>query len=125
MILSKLSETSQIELLSKESLRIHYGRVSVTLSDDEFLEFTSMFDPSTGENMPDEKVCSVQRVQKGLFLVYFKGVTLQMCGHALAKFSDLLLQGRKEYQRFFTPFDESQRDIDNLLQSIEKKVQQD
>ncbi len=73
--------------------------------------------------MPSEKVCSVQRVQDSVFIVSFKGLTMQMCGHSLASFSKLLVTGAQKHRELFDVVDESKNDIESLLYTIEQNIQ--
>ncbi len=73
--------------------------------------------------MPDDKICSVHTPEKGVFIEAFKGVAMQMRGHALSIFSKLLITGANDYGNLFAVLDKSKEDIESILISIEQTVQ--
>lgn len=98
MIIAKVKESGWIELLSEQFLDLHFGKVTIRMNKDELYLLASMFDLSTGEEMPDEAICCVEQLDDGNFIVTYRSLTMTMCNQALSRFAKLCLMGMKYFE---------------------------
>ncbi len=119
IIASRENSRDMVELHSVDQLTVHYGKISLKVPKEDLFHLASMFDNSKKE-MPNENICAVYQQSESKFLLSYKGVTLSMCGGALLKFSELITDATKEYNKLYKVKTKSDEDIEQLLNKIEQ-----
>lgn len=98
MLLVKISDSTWIEEISEQLFELHFGQISIRMDMSDFYTFSSMFDLSMGEEMPDDEVCSVSLISNENYMVAYRSFTMTMCEHTLGRLAELCLMGVKHLE---------------------------
>ena len=93
MILIKISDSYWIELTPEQLISIYFGQITIRMNLDDFHTMASMFDLSMGNDMPDEKICSVYLQEDGNYKVTYRAFSMSLCQYALNRFAELCAMG--------------------------------
>ncbi len=139
MTLALLSEKSKVELLHKESVKVHFGMISIDMPISDLFAISSMvtIQHSSLEDCSIEDVCSVIQLEDKRFMLCYRTLSMVLCGGALSQFVKLIGEATKEYQLLFEPhkeeclalerakeqaYQDSLNDITTIISSIEKEI---
>ena len=117
-----LDKSCSIDFISSRIISLNFGNLSLRMSDDDLFLLALMFDLSEGEDMPDEEICYVVRNEDDRYELNYRGITIKMCIHSLAKFAKICKMGAEKIRS--KKLSKSERDIEKILQNITEKIQQ-
>jgi hypothetical protein len=122
MVIAQIGENWLIEQVSDSEYCVHLGVLSFRMPEDDLLAFTGMFTTEAGQDMPDEPLCGICRLDEKWYVLTYRICTVKMCIGIMQRVSELCIEGYRRLQKMKEPgFKRSMDDIEEVLASIERK----
>ncbi len=122
MILAGAMGKNRVEMVTPDDFLLTFGIVSIQIPLKDFLTMTHVLHNPQKVDEVKAEICSVVALKNGKSVFCYKGISMTLSGRALKGLTRLIGDSITFYYRLFKQDVNFNEDIDDILNSIEKKI---